>query len=204
MIHFSIYHHTVGLISQAYHHFSYRAQDLANFFQTKYLKPVIELQHMTINDHNQDSSFPFSLCTFRGLCCMNGCTGWSYGPFTRLEMERVCRAKKYNQCCKRNDADCWANSWRDQFSSAKKWNSRSLSVLIPLIWEAGVSVISTKQLSQVREGEIYFRQSKDNVRKGAVGCKLALWEAAEKETFLGAEEGPKIGKRVWGRCLCIG
>lgn len=62
-------------------------------------------------------------------------------------------------------------------------------MLTPLNSEDSLSVNTTRQLSKAREGEIYFSENKDNVRKGAVGCELAWWKATEKETFWEAKEG---------------
>lgn len=43
-----------------------------------------------------------------------------------------------------------------------------------LNWEAGVFVTTTRRLSKDKEGEIYFKENKDNLENRTVGCESPL------------------------------
>lgn len=55
-----------------------------------------------------------------------------------------------------------------------------------LNWEAGVFGTTPRHLSKDKEGEIYFKENRDNLWKRTVGYELPIFE---KELLLGADGG---------------
>lgn len=63
-----------------------------------------------------------------------------------------------------------------------------------LDWEAGVFITTPRHLREDKEGEIYFKENKDNLKKRTVGYEMPFLKSRYLQELMGSL---KLTKMLW-------